>query len=117
MCKFSANVLFSYVKPLLFSFPLNSAHDKIISQILLGGGGWQQKLPKIQEIHLQSRILKGESCCILGLTNAGNEPQPSNAAQFITQLEYKGAFRLKGYFSNPLMKKLGNIAINSSFPL
>lgn len=46
MCKFSANVLFSYLKPLLFSFPLNSAHHKIISQILLGGGGVATKIAK-----------------------------------------------------------------------
>lgn len=53
---------------------------------------------------------------MLGLAKAGNEPQPSDAFKFITQLEHKGVLLLKGYFSNPLMKKLGNIAINSSFP-
>lgn len=86
----------------------------------------QQKIVKYtgDSFTEQNSQRKGlESCCTLGLTKAANKPQPSDAFKFITQLEYlffffffKGVSHLKGYFSNPLMKKLGNIAINSSFP-
>lgn len=119
--RFSANVPFSYLKPLLFPFhlPFEFCSPKNNKPNLWGWGA-ATKIAKdsgdsFTEQNCQREGL--ESCCVLGLTKAGDEPQPSNAVTFITQLEYKGVFLLKDYFSNPLMKKLGNIAINSSLPL